>query len=224
MLSIIIPTLNAGAFLKPTLQALGCAGHIPHEVIVADGGSIDDTALIASECGAIFLETQRGRGCQLAAGATAAAGDWFLFLHADTHPQPGWSRAVEAFMEAPANRFVAGYFRFALDDKARAARLMEQIVRLRSRLLRLPYGDQGLLIDRDFYEQLGGYKRLPFMEDVDIVRRIGRNRMRAIPATAVTSADKYRRDGYLIRPLRNLVMLSLYTAGVSPQYLSTRYR
>ena len=224
MLSIIIPTLNAGGFLRPTLQTLADAAHLPHEVIVADGGSVDDTAVIATECGAIFLETQRGRGRQLSAGAAAAAGDWFLFLHADTHPQPGWSRAVEAFMESPANRFIAGYFRFALDDRARAARLMEQIVRLRSRLLRLPYGDQGLLIDRDFYELLGGYKRVPLMEDVDIVRRIGRTRMRAIPATAVTSADKYRRDGYLVRPLRNLVMLSLYAAGVSPRYLSTRYR
>jgi rSAM/selenodomain-associated transferase 2 len=223
VLSIVIPTLNAANVLGPTLEALAAAGQLPHEVIVADGGSIDDTPLIAINGGAILLEAQRGRGRQLAAGAAAAAGDWLLFLHADTQPQAGWVKPVQAFMADPENRFRAGYFRFALDDRARAARLIERIVGLRSRLLGLPYGDQGLLIGRMFYEKLGGYKRLPLMEDVDIVRRIGRNRLRPIAVTAVTSADKYRRDGYLLRPIRNLFMLGLYTAGVSPRYLSTLY-
>lgn len=224
MLSIIIPTLNAETVLGPTLKTLAAANQLPHEVIIADAGSIDDTALIARNGGAIFLETQRGRGRQLAAGAGAASGDWLLFLHADTQPQEGWVNAVQNFIADPANRFRAGYFRFALDDRARAARLIEQVVRLRSRVLGLPYGDQGLLIGRTFYERLGGYRRLPLMEDVEIVRRIGRSRMKPIAATAVTSADKYQRDGYLLRPLRNLFMLGLYTAGVSPRYLSTLYR
>jgi rSAM/selenodomain-associated transferase 2 len=223
VLSIVIPTLNAANVLGPTLEALAAAGQLPHEVIVADGGSIDDTPLIAINGGAILLEAQRGRGRQLAAGAAAAAGDWLLFLHADTQPQAGWVKPVQAFMADPENRFRAGYFRFALDDRARAARMIERVVGLRSRLLGLPYGDQGLLIGRIFYEKLGGYKRLPLMEDVDIVHRIGRNRLRPIAATAVTSADKYRRDGYLLRPIRNLVMLGLYTAGVSPRYLNTLY-
>jgi rSAM/selenodomain-associated transferase 2 len=223
VLSIIIPTLNAGNVLRPTLAALSADSRLAREVIVADGGSIDDTPLLAIDGGAIFLEAQRGRGRQLAAGAAAAAGDWLLFLHADTQPQAGWTQAVEAFMADPGNRFRAGYFRFALDDSARAARLIEQVVRLRSRLLGLPYGDQGLLIGRTFYEKLGGYKRLPLMEDVDIVRRIGRNRLRPIAATAVTSAAKYRRDGYLLRPIHNLFMLALYTVGVSPRFLSALY-
>jgi rSAM/selenodomain-associated transferase 2 len=223
VLSIVIPTLNAANVLGPTLEALAAAGQLPHEVIVADGGSIDDTPLIAISGGAILLEAQWGRGRQLAAGAAAAAGDWLLFLHADTQPQAGWVKPVQAFMADPENRFRAGYFRFALDDRARAARMIERVVGLRSRLLGLPYGDQGLLIGRIFYEKLGGYKRLPLMEDVDIVRRIGRNRLRPIEATAVTSADKYRRDGYLLRPIRNLFMLGLYTAGVSPRYLNTLY-
>jgi rSAM/selenodomain-associated transferase 2 len=223
VLSIIIPTLNAAKTLGPTLETLA-ACQLPHEVIVADGGSIDNTPLIATEGGAIYLEAQRGRGRQLAAGAAAAAGDWLLFLHADTQPQTGWTPAVQAFMVDPLNRFQAGYFRFALDDRARAARWIERVVRLRSRILGLPYGDQGLLIGRTFYEKLGGYKRLPVMEDVDIARRIGRSRMKPIGATAVTSAEKYKRDGYLLRPLRNLFMLGLYAAGVSPRYLSTLYR
>jgi rSAM/selenodomain-associated transferase 2 len=224
VLSVIIPTLNAGNILRITLDTLAAATSLPHEVIVADGGSIDDTAVIATEGAAIFLETPRGRGRQLAAGAEAAAGEWLLFLHSDTRPQAGWAEAISAFVADPANRYRAGFFRFALDDKARAARLLERIVRLRSSVFGLPYGDQGLLISRAYYEQLGGYKRLPLMEDVDIVRRIGRKQLRALPATAITSAEKYRRDGYLLRPLRNVLMLGLYAAGVSPSYLSTHYR
>ena len=224
VLSIIIPTLNAGACLGATLHIVAEAEQLPLEVIVADGGSTDNTGLIASEGGAIFLEAPRGRGRQLAAGAAAAAGDWLLFLHADTRPQVGWASAIEEFVSQPKNQFRAGYFRFELDDRARAARLLERIVRLRSRLFGLPYGDQGLLISRSFYDELGGYKRLPLMEDVEFVQRIGRSRLGALAATAVTSAEKYRRDGYLIRPLRNLVMLGLYTVGVSSRYLSTLYR
>ncbi|MBK8176744.1 MAG: TIGR04283 family arsenosugar biosynthesis glycosyltransferase [Rhodospirillales bacterium] len=224
MLSIIIPTLNVGQSLKSTLDTIVSAASLAHEVIVADGGSVDDTALIAERGGAIFLETHRGRGQQMAEGALAAAGDWFLFLHADTQLQTGWTQAVQAFIADSANQAHAGYFRFALNDRALAARIVEYAVRLRSRVFCLPYGDQGLLISRSFYEGLGGYKRLPLMEDVDFVRRIGRRRMRPLKATAVTSAEKYRRDGYLLRPLRNLFVLSLYAAGVSPRYLSTRYR
>jgi rSAM/selenodomain-associated transferase 2 len=224
VLSIIIPTLNAGAVLRGTLSALSPSSCVAHEIIVADGGSIDDTATVAIDGEAIFLETMRGRGRQLAAGAAAAAGDWLLFLHADTRPQPGWSQAVAAFIADPANATVAGYFDLALDDDARAARLLERVVQLRSAIFGLPYGDQGLLIHRTFYERLGGYRMVPLMEDVDLVRRIGRRNLRSLAATAVTSAEKYRRDGYLLRPLLNVCMLGLYAAGVSPQRLSRLYR
>ncbi len=88
----------------------------------------------------------------------------------------------------------------------------------------LPYGDQGLLISRQFYDMLGGYKRIPLMEDVDIVRRIGRRRLVALGATALTSAEKYQRDGYIVRPLANLLLLGLYRVGVSPRYIFSMYR
>ena len=101
MLSIIIPTWNAASELRPTLEALAAANQLPHEVIVADAGSVDETAVIATDGGAIFLEAQKGRGRQLAAGAGAAAGDWLLFLHADTQPQAGWVQAVQAFVCGP---------------------------------------------------------------------------------------------------------------------------
>lgn len=224
MLSIIIPTLNAGTALASTLASISSTSAVAYEIIVADGGSIDDTAAVAIDGDAIFLETTRGRGRQLAAGAAAAAGDWLLFLHADTRPQPGWPQTIAAFISDPGNVAVAGYFDLTLDDDAWAARQLERMVRLRTMLFGLPHGDQGLLIHRSFYEQLGGYRYLPLMEDVDIVRRIGRRRLRAIGSTVITSAEKYRRDGYLMRPLMNCCLLVLYAAGVSPHRLSRLHR
>lgn len=225
MLSIIVPTLNAAGHLQKTLRALTAArGVLPFEVIVADGGSVDETALIAAREDVIFIESARGRGAQLATGAIEAAGDWLLFLHADTRLDEGWARAVLAFIEDRDNREHAGFFRFALDDKARAARVLEIVVAGRSRFLGLPYGDQGLLINRDFYERLGGYRRIPLMEDVDIVRRIGRQQLRSLGATAITSAEKYRRDGYLLRPIRNFLLLVLYGLGVPPRTIQSFYR
>ena len=225
MLSIIIPTLNSNLSLGRTLDAIAAAkSEIACEVIVADGGSIDETRFTATKGEAIFLEFQRGRGRQLADGAAAAAGDWLLFLHADTRLGAGWAPAVEAFIADPENRFRAGYFRFALDNEATAARLLEYAVAGRSRLFGLPYGDQGLLIGRGFYESLGGFKRIPLMEDVDMVRRIGRRHLEALDVVALTSAERYRRDGYLRRPLRNLFCLGLYSVGVSPKRIDTLYR
>lgn len=194
------------------------------EIIVADGGSADSTSLVASQGGAIFLETVRGRGRQLAAGAEAAAGDWLLFLHADTRLNSSWVSVVDAFIADPDNARQAGYLRFALDDPARGARLLEHVVAWRSRFLGLPYGDQGLLISREFYDTLGGYKRIPLMEDVDIVRRIGRRQLVPLNSTALTSAEKYKRDGYIVRPLANLALLVLYRVGVPPRYIFSMYR
>lgn len=224
VLSIIIPTLNSNDSLGRTLDAIFAAsGEIACEVIVADGGSIDDTRITATKGGAIFLETRRGRGQQLSDGAVAAAGDWLLFLHADTRLGAGWAPAVRAFTGDRGSDTRAAYFRFALDDKATAARLIEYFVAGRSRLLGLPYGDQGLLIGREFYESLGGFKRIPLMEDVDMVRRIGRRNLEALDVVALTSAERYRRDGYLRRPLRNLLCLGLYSIGVSPQRIDAIY-
>lgn len=222
---MIIPTLNAAAVLARTVDNVQAGESVlALEILVTDGGSIDDTRLVADRKNVIFLEAPRGRGQQLVKGAAQAAGDWLLFLHADTRLAPGWWDAAKTFITDPRNQYRAGYFRFRLDDDARAARLLESLVHWRCRLFGLPYGDQGLLISRDFYESLGGYKGIPLMEDVELAGRIGRRHLRMLNARAVTSAAKYRRDGYLWRPLRNLLLLGLYNLGVSPRYLSARYR
>ena len=159
---------------------------------------------------------------QLRAGGEAARGEWLLFLHADTRLQPGWREAAERHMSGAPGK--AACFRFRLDDEARQARLIEHGVAARVRLLGLPYGDQGLLISGWLYDEVGGYRPLPLMEDVDLVRRIGRRRLVMLPADALTSAERWRRDGWFRRSGRNLLCLLLYRAGVSPARIFQLYR
>ncbi|MCC7048725.1 MAG: TIGR04283 family arsenosugar biosynthesis glycosyltransferase [Alphaproteobacteria bacterium] len=226
MLSIVIPTLNAADELVRTLDSLGrppWAG-IDGEIVVADGGSRDASPAVARAAGARLVTVPRGRGAQLAAGAEAARGDWLLFLHADTRLGAGWARAARAFMEDPRHAARAAVFGFALDDDAPAARRLERMVAWRTRHLGLPYGDQGLLIGRAFYRRLGGFRPIPLMEDVDLVRRLGRGRIDLLPVAAVTSASRWRRDGWTARSARNLFCLGLYFLGVPPRLIARVYR
>lgn len=223
MLSVVIPTLQAERTLAATLDAVAASG-IADEVVVADGGSSDRTRALAARHGARVIETTPGRGSQLAAGAQAAGGDWLLFLHADSIPGDSFAQAVRAFLADPENRRRAGVFRYALDDPSPAAARLAALVNWRARTLALPYGDQGLLIARAFYDSLGGFASIPLMEDVAIVRRIGRRRLVHLDAAIVTSAERYRRHGYLLRPLRNLACLALYFLGVAPRRIARLYR
>jgi len=223
MLSIIIPTLNDGHRLAATLQRLS-AYEDPREIIISDGGSTDQTFALTAKAGGKFYMAPTGRGQQLAMGADVSVGDWMLFLHADTKLGPGWVTAVNRFMENPDNRFRAGYFMFALDDPAPRARRLEQMVAWRCRTFSLPYGDQGLLISRAMYERLGGFSAIPLMEDVDLIRRIQNHRLECLPALAITSAQRYQQDGYVIRPLKNLLCLALFMVGVSPRIINDFYR
>ncbi len=216
-ISVVIPTLNAEAYLARCVAALSSTA----EIIVPDGGSTDGTRELAVSLGASCICAPAGRGPQLIAGAARARCDWLLFIHADTVLETGWEADVEAFIDDPSHLGRAAAFTFALDDASHSARWLEAGVRLRSRHLGFPYGDQGLLISRSFYDALSGYKPLMIMEDVDIIRRIGRARLTVLSARAVTSADRWQREGFLKRSSRNLTCLAMYYAGL-PQHAIKR--
>lgn len=218
MLSVVVPALNAAPGIDACLAALRPAD----EIIVVDGGSSDATIALAGRHGARVMESMRGRGRQMRAGAEAARGDWLLFVHADTILATGWERAVAAHVARAPN--CAAFFRLRLDDAAWQARLIERGVGLRARLLGLPYGDQGLLVPRALYDAVGGFRPLALMEDVDLVRRIGAKRLRPLGAAALTSAARWRRDGWLRRSSRNLMCLVAYALGASPERVARLYR
>jgi glycosyltransferase involved in cell wall biosynthesis len=224
MISVVIPTLNAAATLPRCLNSLldAAMSGLVREVIVVDGGSTDDTLALADSAGARIVKGNPCRGVRLAAGATAARGDWFLFLHANTFLEPSWANEAASFIErTEIERPRAAAFRFALDDFESAARRREALVNLRCWLLGLPYGDQGLLIPAHLYRRLGGYRPLP-MEDVDFVRRLGR-RLIMLRARAVTIESKNHRSISAGKHMRQFALLVLHALRVPAPLMSRLY-
>lgn len=213
-ISAVVPTLNAAATLGRCLQALAEAD----EIIVSDGGSTDRTLTIAKAAGAQVLTGPAGRGGQLARGAQAARCEALLFVHGDTVLAPFAIQSARAHLERSGG---PACFSLRLDDPAWQARVLERAVALRTRLFHLPYGDQGLVLRRDHYIGVGGFRPLPLMEDVDLVGRLGP--ITLLPDAALTSAERWRRDGWLRRSARNLLCFALWRAGVSPQQVARLY-
>jgi rSAM/selenodomain-associated transferase 2 len=228
MISVVIPTLNAEAGLAATLSSLvpAAVDGVVRQVIVVDGGSSDRTLRIAEAAGTEIIQTHGGRGRQLILGAEKARFPWLLFLHSDTVLEPGWEREAAALVEGVdmgQQRAAAAAFRFALDDRGFKPRVVEAGVSLRCMLFRLPYGDQGLLIPKRLYHQIGGYRPMPVLEDVDIVRRLGRSRTLILRSRAVTSAIRYKRDGYFRRVLRNFFCMALFYLRVPVSTIARIY-
>ena len=216
-ISVIVPTLNAEAALPLCLMALteGLEAGLIRELIVSDGGSTDGTRALADEWGAEIVSFPPSRGGKLRLGCTAAKGDWLLVLHADTQLASGWSDVAARHLKTGK----AGWFRLRFD---RGGRMVAAWANLRSGL-GLPYGDQGLLLPRALYEEVGGYPDIPLMEDVALARALRRHLV-GLPADAITSAEKYRTQGWLRRGARNLFLLLRYFAGASPERLAAAYR
>jgi glycosyltransferase involved in cell wall biosynthesis len=216
MISVVIPALNAQARLPHCFDSLIAATvrGLVKEVIVADGGSTDDTLMIADAAGAHVVSAGTVRAAQLAAGAASARGDWLLFLHPETALESGWENEAESFMSrATLERPLAATFRFALDDFEPRARRSETVATWRWRLFGLAHGSQGLLIPRRHYLKLGGYRTVA-MEDSDLVRRIGRGRLVMLRSRAINSAV----------PSRDRAMLTILHALRVPRLLVARLR
>ena len=226
MISVVIPTLNAQAHLAACLNALVLAaadGYVK-EVVIVDGGSTDQTWAIADDAGAKVIKAPKGRGSQLAAGADAARGDWFLFLHADTTLDPSWAEEARKFLSDD-NR--AGVFTLRFDVKGLRPNIVARGAMMRTKVFALPYGDQGLLISRSLYNEIGGFNRIQLFEDVDLIERLvkakGRKALHVFAAAAVTSAERYERNGYVRQVLSNFIHLMRYKFGVGPEVIAEKY-
>lgn len=220
-LTVIIPTLNAAERLGPTLRSLyeGVQAGLIAELIFADGGSTDDTALVADDVGARVVTSKLGRGTQLAAAAKTCTSRWVMVIHADTTLSTDWPLTVREHIATSQD---AAHFKLTFDAQNTAAKRTAAWANLRSRLFKLPYGDQGLLLPMALYNNVGGFADVPLMEDVALVRKL-RTRLTELPITATTSAAKYEAEGYIKRGTKNLLTLSKYFLGVSPETLAKRY-
>ncbi|MEL7106725.1 MAG: TIGR04283 family arsenosugar biosynthesis glycosyltransferase [Pseudomonadota bacterium] len=220
-ISIVIPTLNAGADLGRCAVALaeGLDAGLIRELVVSDGGSADTTLTIADELGANVVTGAASRGGQIGRGVAAAKADWLMILHADTVLDPGWTQAVALHLRDPAR---AGYFRLRFRAAGLAPRIVAGWANLRARRAGLPYGDQGLVIHRDLLARVGGVPDLPLMEDVALARAL-RGRLVMLGATAATSAARYQADGWTRRSLRNGLTLARYLTGTPPERLRAGY-
>jgi rSAM/selenodomain-associated transferase 2/rSAM/selenodomain-associated transferase 1 len=168
-----------------------------------------------------WVFARRGRGNQMNAGAAAAAGEWLLFLHADSVLPDGWLHDIRSAADTGC---AAGCFRFGLAAAGWRPRMWERLVALRVRLFDLPYGDQGLFVRRDLFEAVGGYPDMPLMEDVELVRRIhGRTRLYKATSAVVTSARRWERDGWFRRSATNLTILLRYRLGADVRRLARHY-
>ena len=221
-LSIIIPTLDESGRLGQLLDDVAKL-ELPHEVVVADGGSTDDTVEIASEAGARVTSSAPGRGGQLRAGISAAKAPWLLVVHADCRlPSSARHALLDFLRDAQDDDFA--HFEFAFEGDGLFWRFIELGQRLREGMYGLVYGDQGLLVSRTLYDAVGGYEHWPVMEDVGLFNRLKRaGNARRLSAPLVTSPRRYEERGRWSQWLSNVVLITLFRLGADPQRLARWY-
>ena len=224
MLSVIIPTLNPGDRFSQVLASVRTElGPLGAEIIVASAGLSKSAIEVCHTYGAQIIDAPKGRGLQMIEGAKASSQPWLMFLHADSILQKGSGSLAAVFMVDPLNDGRAGYYRLAYDEDNSGARRIARLANWRAKTFGLPYGDQAMLISRQLYDGVGGFAALPLMEDVDLVRRLGRHRLVQMNGIIETSAERYAQDGYWLRPIRNLLCLTLYFCRVPNAWLRRLY-
>lgn len=220
--SVIIPALNEE---KNIVRCIKSAKKLnPLEIIVVDGGSIDRTKELAKKEGALVLESSKGRGIQLNRGASSANGEILLFLHADSFFLDIDYRRFSELIK----RYPNGFFRLRFDKDTPSIRIVEFFANLRSRIFRLPYGDQAIFLKKELFIKLGGFKNYPFLEDLELVRRIRKfEKIKPLPFYVIASSRRIIKN-YPLSPifvsLRNVLIVILYLLGIDPEKLLRFYK
>jgi len=229
-LSIIIPVLNETALIKEImnhLRMLSFAGDT--EIIVVDGNPGGNTIKSLEESGRGKVNVKsilsaEGRGVQMNSGASAAGGDVLLFLHVDTFIGQKTLEKINTVFDQ--YDVIGGAFDFRINSERKIFRIIEKTASLRSRITRIPYGDQAVFIKKDYFNQIGGFSPIPIMEDVELMIRIKKrgDKIKILSDTVQTSSRRWEEEGILFCTLRNWMLIILYYLGVSPEKLSRFYQ
>lgn len=221
IISIIIPVLNEASLIKDTLSRLQ---HNPDvEIIVVDGGSTDETVALVKQLGVTVITVTDGRAAQMNAGAAIAQGKSLLFLHSDTQLPSNYQKLIAETLSQP--QVIAGAFELAIDSTIKSLRLVEIMVKIRSRFCSLPYGDQAIFITKKTFIAVGGFEQLPIMEDFEFIQRLKRQGKIAIaPASVITSSRRWQKLGVIKATLINQLIILGYYLGISPLKLKNFYR
>lgn len=219
VISVIVPVRDESPAVASRFARF--AADSDTEVVVADGGSDPATIEAFRRIGARVLTGPGRRGARLHEAAGAARGNFLFFVHADSKPPAG---ALESVRQALSNGAAGGAFSLAYEDAGPAMRWIAAWANLRSRLLRLPFGDQGIFCRRDAYERSGGFRDLAVCDDLDFVLRLRRaGRFRVLREKTETSPRRYRSRGALAQVLVNWRVLAGFFAGVAPEKLERWY-
>jgi rSAM/selenodomain-associated transferase 2 len=218
--TVLIPTLNEAASIASAVESAFAAGAA--EVIVADGGSTDETVRIARECGARVVAGESMRSRQLNRGAEAAVSDALIFLHADTTLPIGACAAVVNTLTSGA---VFGGFRLRFAEDALRLRLAAALINLRTRITRCPWGDQAQFVPRSAFLGSGGFLEIAIMEDYELaIRMKRRGRSALLPQTVVTSGRRFLERGILRTTFTNWRIIAAWRMGADAERLARIYR
>jgi rSAM/selenodomain-associated transferase 2 len=224
--SIVIPVLHEGErilSLIDQVQAMRPAE--PCEVIVVDGSpDLDTLRCLRGRNDVTALTAPVGRAKQMNRGASVARGEILIFLHSDTELPPG---ALGKIAEAlRGNDAVGGAFDLGIASEKRVFRIIERASSIRSRLTRIPYGDQAIFLKKEYFDLIGGFREIPLMEDIEFMQRVKKRggRIRILKDRVMTSPRRWEKEGILYCTLRNWTISTLYYLGVSPELLNRFYR
>jgi len=224
MISIIIPALNEAEGIAATLQHMQSFRRDGHELLLADGGSHDNTVALATPMVDQVLGCAPGRATQMNVGAHAAKGDILWFVHADTVVQAGMDRLILSALRKTEKAW--GHFTVRLSGKAPLLRVVETAMNWRSSLTGIATGDQGLFVRRETFEQLNGYAEIPLMEDIEICGRLKRSAGAPLRLSEkmITSSRRWESRGILRTVLLMWRLRFSYFFGTDPAELARRYQ
>ncbi len=225
-ISIVVPVLHEQASVGDLIGHIRKldSDSIPPELIVVDGDPSASTIKTIQQNGVITAVSETGRAEQMNRGAVLATGDVLLFLHADTFLPKNAFELIRAALKDP--KCVGGAFNLAILSGRKVFRITEAYVRFRTRITRVPFGDQAIFLRKEYFERIGRYRNIPLMEDVELMTRIRKrgDRICIIPEKVTTSARRWERDGIVRGTVRNWTLQMLYCCGVAPERLARYYR